>query len=162
LLRRNVLRLTPFPDALAFQLVHADDVAAALDLILRERAAGAFNVAAEPIIDRAAFRRVFGSVGPPAPPTVLRALASASWHARLQPTEPGWIDLAAQVPFLKTDRLRRLGWKPRHDAEDVLSRFVDALGRKAGRPGPLLNRRDQARPGPTSRGGDSETSGSPD
>lgn len=153
LLRRGVLRFAPFPDALAFQLVHADDVASAIQLIVRERAAGAFNVAADPIIDRAAFRRIFGGVGPAVPPKALRALAAASWHARLQPTEPGWLDLAEQVPFLRTDRIEALGWQPTHDAEDVLGRFVDAMGRAAGRPGPLLFRRrgDSGHTGPAGR-----------
>src|SRR4051812_9172600 len=38
LVRRGLLRFAPFPDQLAFQVVHADDVAAALELILRQRA----------------------------------------------------------------------------------------------------------------------------
>lgn len=148
LLRRGVFRFAPFPDALAFQLVHADDVAAAIALVLRERAAGAFNVAAPPVIDRAVCRRIFGGIGPPAPPAVLRALAAATWHSRLQPTEPGWIDLASNVPVMNTDRMAALGWAPTKDAAEVLGSFVDALGRGAGRPGPLLRRRHHDRPGP--------------
>ena len=139
--RRGVLRFAPFPDELAFQVVHADDVAAAIHLVLRERAEGAFNVAADPVIDRAVFREIFGGVGPPAPPRLFRALAAATWHARLQPTEPGWLDLAAQTPLLDSGRLRALGWSPTRDAAEVLGRFVDAMGRGAGRPGPLLEPR---------------------
>jgi UDP-glucose 4-epimerase len=141
LLRRGVLRFAPFPDSLAFQVVHADDVAAAISLVLDQRVAGAFNVAAPPRIDRAVFQEIFGGVGPAMPPAVLRAFASATWRARLQPTEPGWIDLAAQVPFMKTDRIEALGWSPSRRGDEVLGRFVDAMGRAAGRPGPLLHRR---------------------
>lgn len=141
MLRRSVARLAPLPDALAFQVVHADDVAAAIDLVLTERAAGAFNVAADPVIDRGTFREVFGGVGPPLPPGILRALASVTWHARLQPTEPGWVDLAAQTPLLDSARIEALGWRPEHQATDVLRQFVDALGRGAAGPGPLLGRR---------------------
>jgi nucleoside-diphosphate-sugar epimerase len=151
--RRRVLRFAPFPDALAFQLVHADDLAAALELVLQNRSGGAFNVAAPPVIDRAAFREIFGGVGPPVPPAALRALAAVSWHARLQPTEPGWLDLAAAVPCLDTGRLEALGWRPEHDAREVLGRFVDAMGRGAGHPGPLLRpprlRPTRLRPGGT-------------
>ena len=148
-LRRGVLRFAPLPNELAFQVVHADDVATAIDLILTKRAGGAFNVAAEPVIDRTAFRSVFGGVGPPLPPAVLRAAAALTWHARLQPTEPGWIDLARQAPRLSSARLAGLGWRPTRSADDVLGRFVDAMGRGAGRPGPLLARRhDDRRPGP--------------
>jgi UDP-glucose 4-epimerase len=146
--RPGLLRFAPFSDALAFQVVHADDLAAALELLLRTRAAGAFNVAASPVIDRAAFREIFGGVGPPVPPAALRAVASATWHARLQPTEPGWLDLAAQVPQLDTGRLEALGWLPLRDARAVLAHFVDALSRGAGHTGPLLHP-SRPRPGGT-------------
>ncbi|MDQ2797874.1 MAG: hypothetical protein M3Y06_12080, partial [Actinomycetota bacterium] len=148
LLGRRVLRVAPFSDALSFQVVHADDVATAIELVLTTKASGAFNVAAEPVIDRAVFERIFGGVGPALPVSVLRAAAAATWHARLQPTEPGWIDLAAGIPLMDTARIRELGWVPTHDAGDVLGRFVDAVKRGAGRPGPLLYRRRPGRPGP--------------
>ena len=145
LVRRGLLRFAPFPDALAFQVVAADDVAAAIELVLRERAPGAFNVAAAPVIDRAAFREIFGGVGLPLPAPLLRAAAAAAWRARVLPIEPGWLDLAAQAPILDTGRLESLGWRPSLDAREVLGRFTDALRRGAGRSGPLLY--------PTSRSG---------
>jgi nucleoside-diphosphate-sugar epimerase len=138
LVRRRLLRLAPLPDALAFQVVHADDVAAAIDLVLAHRAGGAFNVAAAPVVDRSAFREIFGGVGPPLPVPAIRAAASGAWHAHLIPTEPGWIDLAANVPCMDTGRLEQLGWRPARDARSVLGRFVDAMGRGAGHAGPLL------------------------
>jgi nucleoside-diphosphate-sugar epimerase len=144
LLRRRVMRFAPLPEMLAFQVVHADDVAAAIDLVLTTRAEGAFNVAADPVIDRDAFRRIFGGVGPQLPPAVIRTLASATWHARLQPTEPGWVDLAAQVPRLDSGRITALGWRPEHSAIHVLGSFVDALGRGAAGSGPLLRPRSMA------------------
>jgi nucleoside-diphosphate-sugar epimerase len=139
LVRHGLLRFAPFPDALAFQLVHADDVAAALELVLRTRPTGAVNVAAAPVIDRAAFAEIFGGVGPPLPVAAIRAAAAGAWHARIIPTEPGWLDLAAQVPCMDTGRLEALGWLPAHDAREVLGRFVDALRRGEGHPGPLLD-----------------------
>jgi UDP-glucose 4-epimerase len=138
LVRRSLLRFAPLSDSLAFQVVHADDVAAALQLIVETQAGGAFNVAADPVIDRTTFREVFGGVGPPVPPPILRALASVTWHARLQPTEPGWLDLAAAAPRMDTTRLRALGWSPTRDARDVLGGFIDAISRSAGHEGPLL------------------------
>lgn len=148
IIRPTVMRLLPLPDELAFQAVHADDVAAAIRLILERRAGGAFNIAAPPLIDRRALRDMFGAVGPAAPVPVLRAIASATWHARLQPTEPGWIDLAAQVPVMDTTRIRALGWRSSRLATETFERFVRALGRGSGRPGPLLARRHRTRPGP--------------
>lgn len=146
MLRRRIVRFAPLPDSFAFQVVHADDVAAAIDLVLTTRAEGAFNVAADPVIDRPAFRQIFGGVGPPLSAAVLRALAGVTWHARLQPTEPGWVDMAVQLPLLDAGRITKLGWRPEHQATDVLGQFVDALGRGAAGAGPLLGRRSLAHP----------------
>jgi len=138
-----LLRFAPLPDALAFQVVAADDVAAAIELVLEQRAEGAFNVAAPPVIDRDALRAVFGGVGPPLPPRVLRAAAATAWRAHVVPTEPGWIDLAAQAPCLDTGQLTSLGWQPRHDARTVLASFAAAIRRGAGHAGPLLYPRSE-------------------
>lgn len=138
LLRAAVLRFAPLPPAMAFQLVHADDLAEALALLIERRAGGAFNIAAAPVIDRAVFRETFGGVGPPVPPTLIRALADATWRARLQPTEPGWIDLAAQAPVMDTGRIEALGWRATRDAAEVLRTFVAALRTSQGHGGPLL------------------------
>src|SRR6185312_12663214 len=103
------------------------DVARAVLLVLRERAGGAFNVATQRVVDRQSWRAMFGGVGPSVPLPVLRALARASWAAHLQPVDPGWIDLAASVPILSTERIRRLGWRPEHPVEQLLREFLQAL-----------------------------------
>lgn len=136
LLRQSMLRLVPFPVGINLQFVHARDVARAVLLVLEQRAGGAFNVATEPVIDRDSWRSMFGGVLPPAPIPALRSLVHASWAAHLQPVDPGWIDLAANVPVLSTSRIRELGWHPERGAEQVLREFLDALraGRGTGSP----------------------------
>ncbi|MFL6164325.1 MAG: NAD-dependent epimerase/dehydratase family protein [Jatrophihabitantaceae bacterium] len=138
LLRQSQLGLVPFPRGFRLQFVHAQDVARAVLLVLRQRAAGAFNVATEPVVDRASWRAMFGGVAPPVPVPALRALVHASWAAHLQPVDPGWIDLAASVPVLDTSRLRQLGWQPEWDAEQVLREFIDALRAGRGAASPAL------------------------
>ncbi|WP_375474876.1 NAD-dependent epimerase/dehydratase family protein [uncultured Jatrophihabitans sp.] len=138
LVRRSLLRLAPWPRELALQFVHSDDVAAAIDTVLSAGAGGAFNVAADPVIDRAAFATLFGGVGPALPPKLLRAVTDLTWRARIQPTDPGWVDLAIGMPLLDTSRLRALGWAPAHDGAEVLSSFVDALAAGRGGAGALL------------------------
>jgi UDP-glucose 4-epimerase len=123
---------------MAFQVVHGDDLAAAIALLIERRAGGAFNVAAPPVIDRAVWRTTFGGVGPQLPPKLIRLAADASWRARVQPTEPGWIDLAAQVPVMDTARIEALGWRATHDAADVVKNFITAMRTHQGHGGPLL------------------------
>src|SRR6185436_18461733 len=77
----------------------------------------------------------------PVPARVLRTAPSLTWRAHLQPTSPGWIDLARGVPVLDTSRARtELGWTPQHDAGDALLELLDGLGHGAGGATPPLDR----------------------
>lgn len=137
-LQPGAMKVAPWPSSLATQFVHADDVASAVELALEQRVDGALNVAADPVIDRAKFAELFGGVGPAVPPRLLRAVATTTWHAHLQPTDPGWLDLAIESPLLDTSRLRGLGWQPQHDGGQALVSFVQAMFADAGAQGPLL------------------------
>lgn len=140
--RPALLRLAPWPRGLTLQLVHADDVADALARILDQKAVGAFNLAAAPVLDRDQVRRSFGGIGPPAPLALLRSVAAATWRLRLQPTDAGWLDLAAAVPLLTSDHARDvLGWQPEHRADELLRTFLIAVGARRGADGPLLKPR---------------------
>ena len=130
----------PLPDDLHLGFVHADDVADALLRIVDRRAGGAFNLSAEPVLDPAGFAAALGSRRVPVPRPVLRAGLAAAFASRLVPTEPGWLDLALDVPALDTTRAREvLGWSPRHRGDQLLAAFVAALGRGEGGQGPLLH-----------------------
>jgi nucleoside-diphosphate-sugar epimerase len=73
------------------------------------------------------------------PVPLLRAAAAATWHARLQPTSPGWVDLAAGAPIMSTERARTvLGWTPSKAADEVLVELLAGMADKAGATGPLL------------------------
>jgi UDP-glucose 4-epimerase len=112
-----------------FQVVHTTDVAAAVALALSAQARGPFNLAAdEPLgADR------FGLLGP------LRAGTAGSWHLHLQPTAPGWIDLARSVPLMATDRARvELGWAPSRGARETLSDLLGGMHDDSGGPTPAL------------------------
>ena len=62
------------------------------------------------------------------PLRLLRGIVTLTWRLRLQPTDAGWLDIAAGVPIMRTDRARReLGWEPRHTAEDALRELVSGF-----------------------------------
>ncbi len=117
-----LLPLVPRNDRLRFQCVHSDDAAEAYRLAaLEPHARGAYNVAADPVIDGAELGRILSARPVPVPPAVLRAVAAVTFAARLQPTPPGWVDLAHGVPLMDTSRAReQLGWTPRHTADEAL------------------------------------------
>ena len=142
LLRRSLLPAVPSTDRLCFQAVHADDVADAYRRAIVQRdVRGAFNIAAEPLMDAAELARVLGARRVPVAARVLRAAAALTWQAHLQPTSPSWIDLARGVPVMDTTRARtELGWEPRRTAGDALLELLDGLGSGAGGATPPLDR----------------------
>lgn len=118
----------PVDRGLVVPMVHADDVADAVVRALEARAQGAFNLAAAPAITAQHVADALGARLVHVPAAALRAAVSASWHARVQPLDPGWIDLAFAVPLLDTTRaLTELGWSPTRDARSVLAETLDGM-----------------------------------
>jgi hypothetical protein len=62
------------------------------------------------------------------PASVLRAAATATWRMRLQPSPPGWVDMALNVPLMDTSRARlELGWEPKHTAREALMDLLHGM-----------------------------------
>jgi UDP-glucose 4-epimerase len=123
------------------QAVHTDDVADAYRRAALSDARGAFNIAAGPVLDGPQLARLLGARTVPASHRVLRAAASLSFTLRLQPCEPGWVDLAFGVPLLDTRRARaELGWAPQVTAADALLELLGGLHDAADAPTPPLAR----------------------
>jgi UDP-glucose 4-epimerase len=138
LLRRG-LPVVPAAPGLVVQVVATEDAAEAFRLAVVGSARGAFNIAAEPVLDPHTYGRALGAARVPMSRRVLHGLTNAAWHARLLAAEPGWIDLAFDSPLLRTERAHReLGWQPQRRADDVLAEFVGALARREGLPTPPL------------------------
>ena len=140
LLRPSLLRAVPDIPGLRVQGVHADDVARGyLEAVTRD-VHGAFNLAAEPVLDAAAVAAALGARTFPLPAPAARGATAMSWRLHLQPTPPGWLDLGLGVPLMSTERARReLGWAPRITSLDALLELVDGIREGAGGPTPPLD-----------------------
>jgi UDP-glucose 4-epimerase len=134
LVRRDLIALIPRHPRLVFQAVHSIDVGEAYRLaIVRDDAHGAYNVAADPVLDPPELARILGARTVPVPAKLLRAAADITWRLRLQPTSPGWLDMGLAVPVMDTSRARNeLGWNPRHSAADALLELLDGMRDGAG------------------------------
>lgn len=132
----------PLDRRLSIPMVHADDVADAIVRVLEARTPGAFNLAAAPPVTAQHVADVLGARLVHVPSPAVRAAVSASWHARLQPLDPGWIDMAYALPLLDTTRaLTELGWSPTQDAVSVLAVTVDGMQDAASDRTPVLRGR---------------------
>lgn len=142
LLRPQLIPVVPFPRGLAVQVVHSDDVGdayrrAALD----PDAQGAYNIAADPVLDADSVARILDARVIPVPPRALRVAADLSWRGRLQPTSPGWLDMGMAVPLMDTTRAQEeLGWRPTHTADDAVLELLDGMAHGAGGTTPPLDR----------------------
>ena len=135
-------RWVPFvPDVpdLSFQVVHADDVAAAISAVVHGDARGAFNLAADPPLTTADVAELLGARTVRVSPTALRRTAAALWHAHLIPASPGLVQLVTSLPLLDTGRARReLSWSPSKNARATLADHLEAIAAGAGGPTPPL------------------------
>jgi nucleoside-diphosphate-sugar epimerase len=106
--------------AAPLQLVHVDDLAAAIDLVRRKRLDGPCNVAADGWLDAPAVRALAGAPPRlPLPAPAARALASVSWRLRIAQTPPGLVAYTAAPWAVANDRITSIGWVPTHSNEEA-------------------------------------------
>jgi len=128
LLRLKFVPALPRVDRLRFQAVHSEDVGRAYLRAVLADVEGAFNIAAEPPLSPEEMAERIGVRSFPVPARVVRRLADLSWRMRLQPTSPGWLDMARNVPLMSSDRAReKLGWEPRHSGVDALEELLEGM-----------------------------------
>jgi len=134
-------RIPVVPDipGLRFQVTHSDDVADAYRRAILSGAYGAFNVAAEPVLDPDGLAALLGARKVPLPAGLARAVVAATWRLRLQPTPEGWVDMGLQTPLMDSSRIRdELDWAPRHEAGEALLELLQGFHAGAGAPTPPL------------------------
>jgi UDP-glucose 4-epimerase len=109
-----------------FQLVHADDVAAALAAAVRgDGFPGVYNLAGDGTIRVRDLARAFGWPSVPMPRLGIDLAAEVVGRLPLMPAQASWIN-AMRVPVvMDTTRARReLGWAPAYDTRATLADTV--------------------------------------
>lgn len=136
---RRALRVVPDHPRLRFQAVHSLDVGEAFRLALHRDVRGAFNLAAEPVLDPTTLAALFDAKRVHVTPGALRGAVGLGWRAHLVPMAAGWVDLAFGVPLMESRRAHEeLGWRPLHGADEALLELVDGLREGAGLDTPPL------------------------
>jgi nucleoside-diphosphate-sugar epimerase len=139
-LHPRLLPVVPDLPRLRFQAVHSRDVGEAYRLAIADDARGAFNVAAEPVLDPPELGRLLRARPVRVPERLVRGAAALTWRLHLQPTPPGWLDLGLNVPLLDVTRARdELGWAPRQSAGDALLELLAGMRAGAGVKTPPLD-----------------------
>jgi ferritin-like metal-binding protein YciE/nucleoside-diphosphate-sugar epimerase len=128
LLRRSLLPVLPRVERLRFQAVHSEDVGRAYLQAVLADVQGAFNIAAEPPLSSGELAERIGVRTFPVQARIVRRLADLSWRLRLQPTPPGWLDMALNMPLMSSGRARaELGWEPRYSGVEALEELLEGM-----------------------------------
>lgn len=119
--------LLPDP-GVPFQLVHHDDLAAALCAAVRgEGEPGAYNVAGPGELTVSDLAHELGWHAVPVPRLAVGAAAEAVAWLPLLPDRAAWIEAVRRPLLVDSSRAEReLGWKPRHDVLDTLRQTIAA------------------------------------
>jgi UDP-glucose 4-epimerase len=129
LVRPQFIPVVPDTPRLRFQAVHSSDVGDAYRRAIVSSARGAFNLAAEPALGAAEIASVLGARTIKVSARALRAAAAATYALRLQPTEPGWVDMGLGVPLMDCTRARtELQWTPQWSSTDTLADLIAGMG----------------------------------
>ena len=140
LVQPRLIPVVPAHPRLVFQAVHSYDVGEAYRLAtVRDDARGAYNIAADPVLDPEELGRLLDARPVRMPGGLLRGGAALSYRLRLQPSEPGWVDMAFAVPVMDTTRARtELGWQPERTSGEALLELLEGLREGAGLDTPPL------------------------
>jgi nucleoside-diphosphate-sugar epimerase len=111
-----------------FQLVHHDDVAAALSAaVIGGGEAGVYNLAGPGELTVSDLARELGWHSVPAPRLAVSATAEVIAQVPYLPDEAAWIEAIRRPVLMDTTRARRrLHWMPHHDAKGTLRETVAA------------------------------------
>jgi nucleoside-diphosphate-sugar epimerase len=111
-----------------FQLVHHDDVAAAMRAaVLGRGAPGIYNLAGPGQLTAGTLARELGWYSVPVPGVAVDALAETVARLGFLPAQVQWINAFREPVLMDTSKARHeLGWRPRHGALQTLRQTIVA------------------------------------
>jgi len=126
--RASFLRPVLPDPGVPFQLVHHDDVAAALcAAVTGAGPPGPYNLAGPGRLTVSDLAAALGWHSLPAPQLAVGVAAEMVARMPRLPDEAAWIEAVRRPVLMDTTRAReRLGWEPRHDADETLRQTVAA------------------------------------
>ena len=139
LVRPGLIPVVPDTPGLRFQALHTADAAEAYRLALARDVRGAFNIAADPVVDARTLGELLNARPVKLPSWSVRMATAAAWRLHMAPASPALVDLALSLPVMDTTRARtELGWEPTRDALDAIREMLEGMREGAGMETPPL------------------------
>ncbi|OKI62569.1 NAD-dependent epimerase/dehydratase family protein [Streptomyces sp. MJM1172] len=128
LVRKTLIPAVPDLPGLRFQALHTDDAAAAYFAAITRPVHGAFNLAADPVVDASVLAELFEARSFAMPAAPIRAALAAAWRLRLVPASPDLFDAVLRLPLMDSSRARKeLAWDPVRTSVEALEEFLGGL-----------------------------------
>lgn len=127
------LPVLPYPAGMRLQALHSSDAADAYVRAATRPVRGAFNLAAEPVLDGHAVAAALGARLVEVPRAAARAALGVAWRLRLVPVQPALLELALDLPIIDSARARdELNWSPRRSSEAAIAELIGGIADGAG------------------------------
>jgi nucleoside-diphosphate-sugar epimerase len=140
LVRPSLMPIVPDLPGLRLQALHTVDAAHAYRLAVVQPVHGAFNIAADPVLDPSSLGELLRARPLKLPLGPIRAAVAAAWNLHLVPASPTLVDLALSLPIMDTTRAREeLGWHPTRTALEAIGEFLEGLREGGGMDTPPLD-----------------------
>jgi UDP-glucose 4-epimerase len=120
----------PFPDpGTPLQLVHHDDVAAAIALAATTSAPpGAYNIAGDGVLSMSDVARELGARPMPVPRAAARATSEVIARLPFVPSALEWLHAGRTSVVMDTTKAKtQLGWQPKYAAAETLSQLAKSV-----------------------------------
>jgi nucleoside-diphosphate-sugar epimerase len=110
------------------QVVHVDDLVAALLLAVEKDLPGTYNVAADGWLSAEDARALLPrSLMPALPAELLERVLARLWAIGLGDVPPNVVPYLVHPWVVANDRLRAAGWRPQHTNEEAIIEGLDSL-----------------------------------
>jgi UDP-glucose 4-epimerase len=112
-----------------YQLLHEEDLARALHLVIQQDAPGIYNVTSD---DPHTLRQLVQSRGGRVislPYVLIRGLMWLMWRMGHSVFAPEWADLSRYSLAASSEKLKGLGWMPRYSTVEALGALLTAAGK---------------------------------
>lgn len=123
LFRGRFAALVKGHDSLA-QFIHEDDLARAIQLVLRKRAKGVYHVTSDDYISISEMMRRAGMIAPSIPEGILCRGADISFALGTSPVSSHWVRMFSHSMVGSSERLKQLGWKPAYTSAELFEKYV--------------------------------------
>lgn len=110
------------------QLLHEQDLAQALHLVIREDLPGIFNVTSDEPRSLTELVTSRGGKVLQLPYFAMKSFFNIAWRSKATVFAPEWVDLSRYSIVASNEKLKGVGWEPQYTTQDSFNSVLDAFG----------------------------------